>query len=213
MSPLPEQFANRWRDGYGAADPGHGTLYWHVLLGRDMEFRKNAAAAQRRLARFPGLHMTPLQWLHLTVLNAGHVEGISDTAIAEMLEIARTYLSDTGTRIIPVNLSRVLYHPEAIVLAADPADSLNPILQAARKATLAVTGQKGTMGRYSQRWIPHVTLCYSTGIQPAGPVIAELGKRLLGCQASIDNLSLVVQHGSEWLWNWSPAGSVSLPER
>lgn len=58
--------------------------------------------------------------------------------------------------------------------------------------------------------MPHMTLCYSTGKQPAAPVIAELGKTLPTLNVTIRELSLVVQDGPEDLWNWrSPDRSVA----
>jgi 2'-5' RNA ligase len=209
MSPLPTHLVDRWRDGRGAADPRAGTLYWHILLGSNAQLRKTARTAQDRLAKFTGLHMTPLQWLHLTVLIAGPASQISAQAVDEMVAIAR--LSITGTAPITVELSRIIYHPEAIVLAAQPTEALSPIRDAARQATLAVTGHEGVAERSSPTWTPHVTLCYSTSAQPAEPIIAALGKRLPDCQITIDAFNLVIQYGAEWLWNWSPVGTVPMP--
>src|SRR5260370_18028134 len=125
MSPLPRQLVDRWRDGRGAAEAGAGTLYWQILIGGNSQFRKAASTAQDGLAKFTGLHMTPLQWLHLTVLIAGPANQISGQAMDEMLAAAR--LSVSGTAPITIELSRVIYHPEAIVLAAQPTEALSPI--------------------------------------------------------------------------------------
>jgi 2'-5' RNA ligase len=207
MSPPPEYFTNRWRDGRGAANPEHGILYWHLLLGRNPQLRHAARAAQRRLANFSGLHVTPFQWLHLTVLISGEASQVSESARSEMLRIAEAALSETGP--ISIKLDRILYHPEAIVLAADPAEALHPLREAAHKATQAIMGHHGAANTH--QWVPHVTLCYSTTTQRAEPIIAALGKKLPDCRAKIDTLSLVIQQGSEWLWNWTPVGAVSLP--
>jgi hypothetical protein len=153
--------------------------------------------------------MTPLRWLHLTVLIAGTTHPIPGPAMNEMLAVAAESVS--GIAPVTVELSRVIYHPEAIVLTAQPAEALTPVLDAARQATLAVTGHDGFAERSSPTWIPHVTLCYSTSTQPAGPIIAALGKKVPDCQVTIDAFNLVIQHGSEWLWNWSPVGTVTLP--
>ena len=208
MSPLPKQLINRWRDGYGAADPAAGTAYWHILLGGNTKLRETARTAQERLAEFTGLHMTPLQWLHLTVLIAGPVNQISDQAMNEMLTIARLSISDTAP--IEIEFSRIIYHPEAIVLSAEPVGALTPIREAAQQATRAVTGHDGIAERSSLIWTPHVTLCYSISTQPTEPIIAALGKKLPDCPVTIDAFSLVIQHGAEWLWNWSPVGTVSM---
>jgi 2'-5' RNA ligase len=209
MSPLPEQLLDRWRDGYGAAGPDAGTLYWHVLLGGNKQLRESARIARDRLAEFDGLHMTPLQWLHLTVLVAGPAKQIPEQAISEMLSLARRSVASTAP--ITIELSKVIYHPEAIMLAAQPAEALDSIRDAAQQATFAVTGNSGTTDRSSRTWVPHVTLAYSTSAQPADPIIAALGKNLPSCRLTIDAFSLVIQRGSEWLWNWSPVGTVSLP--
>lgn len=211
MSPLPATLADRWRDGRGAAGPAPGTLYWHVLLGGDPHLRVAAQAAQSRIARFPGLHMTPLEWIHLTVLAAGPADQLPGHARQRMLSIARESLSGTGP--INVEFSRVFYHPEAIGLLAHPAQALAPVREAAQRATRAVTGRDGCYDRSSPLWIPHVTLCYSTSEQPAAPVIEALGKDIPGCRVPVDTLSLVVQRGAEWLWQWTPVGAVTFPER
>jgi 2'-5' RNA ligase len=209
VSPFPEQLIDRWRDGYGDSGPEHGLLWWLVLLGNDQQLRIAVEAAQSRISHFSGFHMTPLERLHLTVLIAGPTDQIPGHARNEMLVSARSYLADTAP--IKIELSRIFYHPEAIVLTADPAEMLSPIREAAQRATLAVTGHGGTDDRSSPKWTPHVTLCYSTSVQPARPIIAALGKKLPSCQVSIDTLSLVAQQGAEQLWNWSLAGTVSLP--
>jgi 2'-5' RNA ligase len=208
LSPLPERLINRWRNDYGAAAPEAGTLYWHILLGGNTQLLDVARIAQERLAHFAGLHMTPLQWLHLTVLVAGPTNQISDQAMNEMLAIAQRSIS--GTEPITIKLSRIIYHPEAIVLAAEPIEALNPIREAVLKATRAVTGHDGIAERSSPKWTPHVTLCYSTSTQPAGPIFAALGKKSADCRVTVDAFSLVVQRGAEWLWQWSPVGTVSL---
>jgi 2'-5' RNA ligase len=209
MSPLPKQLADRWRDGYGAAEPESGTLYWHILLGEKAQLRNAASTAHERLSEFTGLHMTPLQWLHLTVLVAGPVDGISGEEMNEMLAIANKYVS--GTAPITIELSQIVYHPEAIMLAAKPSEALSPIREAAQQATRTVIGRNGVADRSSPIWTPHVTLCYSTGAQPAEPIIEALGAKLPDCLVTIDAFSLVIQRGSEWLWNWSPVGTVPMP--
>lgn len=209
MSPLPERLIDRWRAGSRASRANQGMLYWHVLLGDTPQVRAAAQAAQSRIEDFPGLHMTPLQWLHLTVLMVGPADQIPQDAGAEMLASAQTYLAKTAP--ITIELGRILYHPEAIMLAAQPTEALKPIREAAERATCAVMGKNGHDEESSPRWVPHVTLCYSTSMQPAGPIIAALGRKIPNCKVSVDTLSLVLQSGAEWLWNWSPVGSVALP--
>jgi hypothetical protein len=51
---------------------------WHLLLGGHAEVQAAATGAREKLARFAGLHMTPPQWLHVTVLRAGTIGRITE---------------------------------------------------------------------------------------------------------------------------------------
>lgn len=179
MNPFPEQMIDRWRDGSGESAPEHGLLWWLVLLGNNPQLCTAVEAAQNRISKFSGLHMTPLRRLHLAVLIAGQADQIPEHDRKEMLAIARSCLADTGP--ITVEFSRIFYHPEAIVLTGHPAEALSPVREAAQRATQAVTGHCGGDDRSSPQWIPHVTLSYSTAIQPAQPIITALGK---GCRVA-----------------------------
>jgi 2'-5' RNA ligase len=205
MSPLPVQFTSRWdnrsRESYDDA------VCWHLLLGGDPAARAAAAAARQRLARFPGLHMTPPQWLHVTVLRAGTADLMTQDDMNRMLARAQAELARTAP--ITVTLRRVFYHPEAIALSVSPASALAPVLEAARAATREVLGADAADGERDE-WAPHLTLCYSTVQQPTAPVIAELGKTLPASEVTISEMSLVIQDGPEELWNWRVAGSARL---
>lgn len=203
MSPLPAHFTDRWRDRTG--EPSfEDAVCWHVLLGEQAAVREVAADARHRLAGFGGLHWTPMRWLHMTVLLAGPAADIGQDARQEMVATARSRLAATAP--VTVTLSRVFYHPEAIVLGVSPASALSPVFDAAQAATRDVTGSSGD----TSAWTPHLTLCYSTSGQPAAPIIAALGKSLPPCEVTIDTLSLVVQNGPELLWDWQRVGDARL---
>ncbi len=205
MSPLPVQFTGRWdnraRLSYDDA------VCWHVLLGGDAAVQAAAASARRRLTRFTGLHMTPAEWLHVTVMRAGTSEAITPEDMSRMLDRAQAELAQAAP--VTVTFQRVFYHPEAIAISAAPASALAPVLTAARAATCEVLGPDAADVE-EDGFAPHLTLCYSTSEQPAAPVIAELGKALPPCEVTIRELSLVVQDGPEDQWNWRVAGSARL---
>jgi 2'-5' RNA ligase len=180
---------------------------WHLLLGGHAGVRAAAAAVQQRLARFTGLHMTPPQWLHVTVLRAGTAALVTQDDMSRMLARAQAELARTAP--VTVTLQRIFYHPEAIVLSVSPGSALAPVLSAARTATREVLGANASDGEEDE-WMPHLTLCYSTAEQPAAPVIAELGKTIPACEATIGEISLVVQEGAEDHWDWRVAGSARL---
>jgi 2'-5' RNA ligase len=206
VSPLPAQFSDRWGDRRGT--PLYDdAVCWHLLLGGRAEVRALATEAQQRLGRFSALHMTPQRWLHMTVLRAGPAASITQEAMEVMLARAGEILA--GIPPVTVTLGRILYHPEAISLGVSSAGALAPVLKAAQAATCEVTGTSGS-GNSGEEWTPHLTLCYSTGEQPAAPVIAALGRALPPCAVTIDQLSLVVQNGLEQLWDWRVAGTARL---
>lgn len=208
MSPLPTELIDRW-DKRPDPRPGLGVVYWHMLLGDNSQVAAVAATAQSRLARFPGLHMTPLRWLHLTLLVAGTTDDIDAAAMQEMLIHARSALSNQPPA--TVQLGRIIYHPEAIMLAVAPREALGSMLRSVQSATRTVTGRDGSVnGGSSARWIPHITLCYSEACQPAEPIISFLGTNLGTYETTVDSISLVVQRGPERLWDWEPVSTIRL---
>jgi hypothetical protein len=67
MSPFPAQMRDRWKNRIEPR-PGHGMIYWHMLMREYPAVRGIVAAVQERLASFNGFHMTPHEWLHMTTL-------------------------------------------------------------------------------------------------------------------------------------------------
>jgi 2'-5' RNA ligase len=182
--------------------PGQGMLYWHILLGGSPEARELASIAQERLARFSGLHFTPKRWLHVTTLAVGPVEEFTEADIGDMVGRARGFLSEIPP--VRIVLGKILYHPEAIALAVEPAGVLDAVRDAVHAS--AMNGQK----KQYESWVPHVTLAYSTSAQPAAPIIATLGRKLPAHGISVDRVDLIVQEGAERLWNWRSVAEVSL---
>jgi 2'-5' RNA ligase len=201
---LPSQMTDRWAS---RADPkpGERTLYWHVLMRDYPAVGDLARQAHERLAPFTGLHVTPLEWLHMTALVAGPAKQFTLPQIKQMAASAAAYLA--GNPPITVSLSKILYHPEAIMLAVTPAEALAPIRAAALAATREVTGSSTDD---DGQWTPHVTLCYSTGHQAAKPIIEALGMQLPERQIQVSAVSLVLQNGPERDWRWTVANTVRL---
>lgn len=209
MSPFPTHMSDRWQNRPDPR-PDLGIVYWHILLGGNSQVAATAIDAQRRLAEFRDLHMTPQRWLHITLLVAGSTDEINPDAMSDMLTYAGESLSHTPPA--TVTIGRLIYHPEAVMVAVTPHHVLRPILDAAQWATHRVTGRDGVVnGGSTDGWTPHITLCYSTADQPAEPIIATLGKSLPVCEITIDALSLVVQRGAERLWDWHRVGTIGLP--
>jgi 2'-5' RNA ligase len=207
MTTLPAQMTDRWRDR-AEPGPGEGAVYWHMLMKDHPQVVDLARQAQQRLARFPGLHMTPLERLHMTALLAGPADQFTQDQLQQMIKTASAMLADTPA--ITVKVGGILYHPEAIMLAVKPKYALASIHGAVQAATRAVTGGRDPDGD-APRWIPHITLCYSTADQATAPIITALGPQPRECQIQVSAVSLVIQRGPERFWDWRTVGAVRLP--
>ena len=208
MTALPTHMTDRWRHRNDPA-PGEDTLYWHVLMGGCPKVVELAREARDRLAQFSGLHMTPLERLHLTTLAAGPASAFTGRQLNRMTEIAAGLLADIAP--ITVTLGCILYHPQAIMLDVSPAGALTPIRNAAARATRLASEPEVRI--HDSAWIPHITICYSTADQPAAPIIAALGEHLPQRNVEITGLSLVIQHGPERNWDWSTLATIELVEK
>jgi hypothetical protein len=140
---LPDRMSDRWQNRPEPA-PGEGAVSWHMLMRDYPEVVNLARQAQQRLAGFDGLHMTPLQWLHITTLLAGPAADFSPDKLRQMTETATDLLASTPPA--AVTLGQVLYHPEAITVGVTPAETLTGIYNAARSATHQVTGEHAPEG-------------------------------------------------------------------
>jgi 2'-5' RNA ligase len=204
MDPLPPDMANHWRHRPGQP-PGRLRYHWHMLFHGQPEVRGLAATARGKLAGLPGLDMVPEEWLHLTTFVVGFADEVPQASVDAMVALARQALADVAP--VPVTLGRVVYYPEAVVLAVEPAGALRPVLD----AVAAATRSAGIDGRVAtEPWMPHVSVAYSHGTGPAAPVIAALGQRLPTTEIAIGSVSLVAQTQVGHSWQWQPVAEVHL---
>ena len=205
MSPLPTRMVDRWADR-PEPGPGEGVLYWHVLLGMNPDVRALAHLAQEKLESIPGLHLVPLDHLHMTVLAVGPTDDLAEDVTDALVAEAGRRLEGLGP--IAVQLGRLLFHPMAVMLAVRPTDALLPVFKSICDATRHVTGRDAVLEH--EPWTPHVTLAYSEADQPAGPIVAALGRELPGCEVAVSAVNLVEQQGPEREWDWQTVGEVRL---
>jgi 2'-5' RNA ligase len=205
--PIPAETRDRWSNR-AELDSSKGAIYWHILFRDYPAVRATARQAQARLASFRDLHLTPEEWLHATALVAGTTDDISSEQLDLMLSEARHHLS--GIQPISVTISPVLYHPEAIMLGFTPEGALDPIHHAVWQATLAATGRTSSVTGPTDRWTPHITICYSTGTQSMAPIANALGYEVPRADITVRAVSLVIQWGPERLWSWQLVGTASL---
>jgi 2'-5' RNA ligase len=170
------------------------------------QVRALAAVARQRLNGFSGLHFTPEQYLHLSILRVGLSTEISPSDIDAMVGQASRLLKSRPP--VTFTLGQVLYHPEAISLGIRPEDALNAVSLAIRQATASTLALPTDVTTSS--WIPHVTVAYSTQDQAAEPIIAALGRELPMCPVTIDTIHLIAQHAAERAWNWQSVATISI---
>lgn len=206
MTALPTWMQDRWEHRPDPA-PGEGTVYWHMPMHDYPQVIDLARQAQQRLAPFSGLHMTPLERLHMTTMIAGPAGQFSGGQLDQMASTAADLLSSMPP--VTVTLGRVLYHSEAIMIGVSPAKALVPIRNAALAATRLATSHDAAYDEL-ERWTPHITVCYSTAHQPAAPLIAALGESLPRCDIQISAFSLMIQRGPERRWDWSTIATIRL---
>jgi len=92
----------------------------------------------------------------MTTLVAGPAQRFSQAQREQMIRTASAQLADVPP--ITISLGKIIYHPEAILLAVTPAIALTPLRSAALSATRA-TGHEAS--GQDEEWRPHVTLCYT----------------------------------------------------
>lgn len=204
---VPTAMRDRWRD---RAEPpvGRGTVYWHVLMRDHPRVVGAADEVQDRLVDFSGLHRTPREWFHMTVYVPGPAEEIGPDQLRALL--SRTQGAVRGIRPVPVTTSKILYHPEAIMLAIEPADQLRSVAQAVAKATQEVVGPQQRAAERIASWVPHVTVAYSTAVQNSAPIVDAVGTCMPPRTALIERMSLVIQWGPERDWDWEVVGEIRL---
>jgi 2'-5' RNA ligase len=205
VSPLPTRMADRWH-ARPEPGPGEAQIYWHILMRDQPQARALAAVARQRLAEFSGLHFTPEQLLHLSVLRVGLNTEFSAGGIDTMIGQAGHLLAQIPP--VTLTLGQVLYHPEAIALGIRPADALDAVSLAIRKTAADALALPEDV--VTAPWIPHMTVAYSTQDQAAAPIIASLGRELPDCPLTIDTIHLIAQHGAERDWRWQQVATVRL---
>ena len=193
--PIPDETRDRWSNR-AEPDSGKGAIYWHILFRDNPAVRATAKEAQARLAPFRDLLMTPGEWLHATALVAGTTDDTSDEDLDLMLAEARQRLCTVQP--ISVTISRVLYHPEAIMLGFTPEGALDPIHDAVRQATLTATGRTGSITGPAGRWAPHMTSPIARANSPWLPSPSRWGTKCRDATSLWEPLA--------WLFSGDPSG-------
>jgi 2'-5' RNA ligase len=204
MSPLPTQMTTHWWQRPGRL-PGRELYHWHMLFHDQPRVHELVTTAQKKLVGQPGLDMIDMPWLHMTTYIVGFADEVPDPAVEAMTAEARRRLSHVAP--IRVNLGRVGYASDAIVLLVEPPGALTPVLDAVREATHAAGGEGHAD---TDPWLPHISVAYSNATISAAPIISALGRWLPKTEITIRSISLVSQTQVGRSWQWRPVAEVHL---
>lgn len=205
MSPLPNRMANHWWWRPGVR-PGRHLLVWHILVDDQPAVHDLVGLCQSRLAGLDGLDPIPAEWLHMTTQIIGFADEIPQPEIDAMTAAVGKRLADLPP--VTVQLGRVIFHAEGIMLGIEPRQALNPIREGIRDA-IAETVSVHQLADEPQ-WTPHVSVAYSHGTGPAAPVIEALAERPAPCPLTVRAVQLVAQLRDGHLYRWDRLATVPL---
>ncbi|MFC5746031.1 2'-5' RNA ligase family protein [Actinomadura rugatobispora] len=195
-----------WRPG---VRPGRRLLVWHILLHDQPEPRELVRQYQDKLAGLDGLDLIPEEWLHMTTQIIGFADEISVAEVDAMLEGAAERLGALAP--IEVELGKLWFHSEAIMLGIRPPQALDPVREAVRGAAAASVRVHQLADEPD--WTPHVSVAYSHGDGPAKPVIDALALQPQGRPLRVGEVHLVEQVRDGRLYRWDLRAAVPLGKR
>jgi 2'-5' RNA ligase len=142
----------RWRPDWRQ---DRACLWWYLTFEDDPAVGDVARRVQGLLGRAPQLDLIPSPWLHLTLVEVGFADEVSETTVGEVVHATREALGDFPS--FDVDLGPVRPLPGAVVLQAH-ADSLAPLHERLTDAVLAARGAPavGTL----RPFVPHVSVAY-----------------------------------------------------
>jgi 2'-5' RNA ligase len=201
VSPLADHWW--WRPG---VCPGRRLLVWHILLGDQSEVRDLVRHCQDKLTDLDGLDLIPAEWLHMTTQIVGFADEIPDEEIEAMINAAAERLADLDP--VQVEVGKMWFHPEAVMLTARPAHILDPVRLAIRDAVAATVSRHQLADEPD--WTPHVSVAYSNATGPAAPIIAAFKIPPRPRPMTVRQVHLVTQQRAGHLYRWDDLAPVQL---
>jgi 2'-5' RNA ligase len=178
-------------------------------------------SALHDLARYYGaalaglpVDIVPVQWLHLTIQSIGVAGEVSGEDLRGIGDAAATHCAAIPS--FDVTIGRMVVHPEAVVMLATPSESLRSLRSSLRNAIADVWGMDAVLDTEGSRdeFVPHVTLAYSRGDEPAAPLIdavRAIDRRFVTLPVNAAHL-LSVQRDVP-AYRWSPVTVAALGRR
>lgn len=200
--PHPEQMSSHWH----RPDLPAPLYVWHILADDQPDLRRLVRECQDRLGDLPGIDLVPEPWLHMTVQMIGTADQISEAQLKAMIRGAETTLTDLEPA--SCSVGEPLFHPEAIMLGAQPRDAFNPLWQAVRQPLEEVLGPEYLAE--DRPFIPHLTLAYANEAQPAAPYIQAISPGPEPVPITVREIHLVAQTCDDHVYRWETLATVPL---
>ncbi|MGJ3507246.1 2'-5' RNA ligase family protein [Enemella sp. A6] len=184
-----------WRRGW---QPGRRNYTFHLTMEQAPAVHEIADRVGTALGRHPELDLIPRQWLHLTMTGIGftdeideqHVAAIADPVFEAWRVLQGPELTFTG----------LLVADEAVMLTAEVPEWLTVLLETQRAGVDEVRGPR-QWGPFR----PHVSLSYSNGTAPIGPIVDDLSQVAAGLDESVSvtpTLTLMRLGKDNRMWEW-----------
>jgi 2'-5' RNA ligase len=193
-----------WRPGWSV---GRRFYTWHLTFTGQPDVHQLAAAHRAALAPL-GDDLTPIpdQWLHLTTQGFGFIDEVSEEDVQAIVAAAHTRLAAVPA--FDIDLGPAVVDPEAVLLPATPAGSVQRLRAALRTAIGDVLHE---VPESADGFRPHVSVAYSAAIGTVERVTEALAPLAAAtARAHIATADLIVIHRDNRMYEWETYASVPL---
>ncbi|HEX7661702.1 MAG TPA: 2'-5' RNA ligase family protein [Pseudonocardiaceae bacterium] len=197
----------RWKRGW---QPGRSSYAWHITFAGQQRVADLAAECAAALAGLPDLDIVPSRWLHLTMQKVGFTDEVCRDDLDAILAAVRERCA--ALRPVTCTLGPVLAFSEAVLLPVAPVEPLRAIRSEIRAAMEKVWPAERVPGD-ADDFLPHVSVAYSRGTGPAGPVIEAARHATSSAEVVVDTVTLIELNRDHEMWQWTDLAQVPLGAR
>jgi 2'-5' RNA ligase len=197
-----------WRPGWRV---GRHFYACHFTMNEHPRLTRLVTQYQAPLKTFQGLDLIPDQWLHLTMQGIGFVDDLDENDVARLAQELRESLASLSPPV--VTFQRPVVRPEAVYLAAEPAESVATIRAAVRATIAAVLGDDRVelASEHVQGYRPHVSIAYSNAEQPAERIVETLRSvDTEPVEVSLREVGLLEFHRDRRMYEWTSANPLRI---
>jgi 2'-5' RNA ligase len=197
-----------WRPGWRT---GRHFSACHLTLDNQPQLRELVRHYQDALAHLPGLDLIPPQWLHITMQGIGFTDEIGAVDLAAVTERLAEQLRAVEPPV--ATFHRATIRPEAVLLKADPPESLYQLRVAMYDAIATALGPAKFSEPRPQpgQFTPHVSAAYVNSEGPAQPIADAVSKiDPQPVTATFDTASLLVFHRDHRMYEWTQATPLPI---